>query len=302
MAFRDLKQNRQQQLEKIADQFAKNNTSEAANDDDRFWYPDVDKAGNGLSTIRFLPTPDGEDSPSVRLFTRSFQGPTGKWYIENCLTTIGQDDPVNDLNRKLVNGMEWAQVPDKVKEVVRKQKRKEVYISNIYVIKDNLHPENEGKVFLFKYGKKIRDMINEKMNPSFEGEQRINPFDLWEGANFKIKISKVDKYRNYDKSSFEAQGPLFVNKAGEPDDERMEAVYNSEYKLATFIAPDQFKPREVLEAKLNAVLGNTGRVKIDEEIDEPKVTAPKAGKVEKPAWEGEDEIDEKFFENLDNDE
>lgn len=299
MAFRDLKQNRQKDLEKIAATFAKK-AGETQNNDDRFWYPDVDKVGNGMAVIRFLPSPDGESSPTVRLFNRSFQGPTGKWYIENDLTTIGQDDPVNDLNRKLVGGMKWEEVPEKIKEVVRKQKRKETYIANIYVVKDPAHPENEGKNFLFKYGPKIRGMINDKMNPTFEGEERLNPFDLWEGANFKIKITKKDKYRNYDTSEFLTPGPLFKTKAGEADDEAMEKVYNAAYPLEPFVSADKFKSREVLEQKLKEVLGNTDRVSAEPAT---KQVEEKTGKVSKPAWEAtdEDDIDPEMFANLDLD-
>lgn len=302
MAFRDLKQNRKKQLEKIAAEFSKHNSSEAANTDERFWYPDVDKAGNGKATIRFLPAPDGEDSPTVRIYTRSFQGPTGKWYINNCLTTIGQDDPVNDLNRKIVAGREWDSLPDKIKEVVRKQKRKTTYISNIYVVSDPAHPENEGKVFLYKYGPQIRDMINEKMNPTFDGEERLNPFDLWDGANFVIRITRKDKYRNYEKSSFDSGGPLFDN------DGKMEEVWKQAYSLQAFIAPDQFKSREELDKQLARVLGehnSHNKVHIDETIaeDEVEETSPKKAKESKPAWEDDDddEINPNFFNDIPTD-
>lgn len=302
MAFRDLKQNRQQQLEKIAADFAKHNSSEGGNSDPRKWYPETDKAGNGKAVIRFLPAPDGEDSPTVKLYQRSFKGPTGKWYINNCLTTIGKDDPVNELNRKLVGGLEWEAVPDKVKEVVRNQKRKTLYISNILVIKDPANPENEGKVFLYNYGPVIRDIINEKMNPTFEGEERVNPFDMYEGANFVIKITRKDKYRNYDKSEFEAKGPLFVNKKGEPDEAKMEEVYNQMHKLQPFLAADQFKSYEELEKQLEKVLGNTDRVK--PELSLVETSAPSKAKESKPAWEDEDDdgIDPSMFKDMDDDE
>lgn len=302
MAYRDLRQNKQATLEKYASAFNKKN--EASNDDDRFWYPDIDKAGNGLSIIRFLPAPDGEDSPTVKIYKRSFKGPTGKWYIENDLGTIGQEDPVNDLNRKLVAGRDFQTIADEdpVKKRVREQKRKTNYIANIYVVKDQLHPENEGKVFLFNFGVKIHGMINEKMNPSFEGETRINPFDLEDGANLKIKIRKEDgKYRNYDKSEWEKPAPLFVTKAGEPDHDKLEAVYNQAYKLQPFLAPDQFKTREQLEARLAAVVGNTDRVQVTETV--VPLTKKTAAKAEKPAWESEDdEIDPEMFDGLGLDE
>ena len=213
--------------------------------DDRLWKPEVDKAGNGYAVIRFLPAPDGEDLPWAKLYTHAFQA-SGGWYIENSLTTLGQKDPVSEHNSQL-----WNSGVDSDKEVARKQKRKLSYYSNVYVVKDPSNPANEGKVFLFRYGKKIFDKITAAMQPEFEDEQAINPFDFWAGANFKIKIKKVAGYWNYDSSEFAAPAPLL------DDDDAMEAVWKQEYSLAELVAPDQFKSYEDLKKRLNYVLGLT---------------------------------------------
>ena len=213
--------------------------------DDRLWKPEVDKAGNGYAVIRFLPAPDGEDLPWAKLYTHAFQA-SGGWYIENSLTTLGQKDPVSEHNSQL-----WNSGVDSDKEIARKQKRKLSYYSNVYVVKDPSNPANEGKVFLFRYGKKIFDKITAAMQPEFEDEQAINPFDFWAGANFKIKIKKVAGYWNYDSSEFAAPAPLL------DDDDAMEAVWKQEYSLAELIAPDQFKSYEDLKKRLDYVLGLT---------------------------------------------
>ena len=213
--------------------------------DDRLWKPEVDKAGNGYAVIRFLPAPDGEDLPWAKLYTHAFQG-TGGWFIENSLTTLGQKDPVSEYNSQL-----WNSGVDSDKEVARKQKRKLSYYSNVYVVKDPSNPSNEGKVFLFRYGKKIFDKITAAMQPEFEDETPINPFDFWAGANFKIKIKKVAGYWNYDSSEFAAPAPLL------DDDDAMEAVWKQEHSLAEIVAPDQFKSYEDLKKRLDYVLGLT---------------------------------------------
>ena len=213
--------------------------------DDRLWKPEVDKAGNGYAVIRFLPAPDGEDLPWAKLYTHAFQA-SGGWYIENSLTTLGQKDPVSEHNSQL-----WNSGVDSDKEVARKQKRKLSYYSNVYVVKDPSNPANEGKVFLFRYGKKIFDKVTAAMQPEFEDEQAINPFDFWAGANFKIKIKKVAGYWNYDSSEFAAPAPLL------DDDDAMETVWKNEYSLAELVAPDQFKSYEDLKKRLDYVLGLT---------------------------------------------
>ena len=213
--------------------------------DDRLWKPEVDKAGNGYAVVRFLPAPDGEDLPWAKLYSHAFQGPGG-WYIENSLTTNGAKDPVSEYNSEL-----WNTGIDSDKEIARKQKRKLSYYSNIYVVKDPSNPENEGKVFLYKYGKKIFDKIMSAMQPEFEDEEPINPFDFWAGADFKIKIKKVAGYWNYDSSEFARPGALL------DDDDAMEAIWKKEYSLAELVAPDQFKSYEDLKKRLDYVLGLT---------------------------------------------
>jgi hypothetical protein len=212
--------------------------------DERLWKPEVDKTGNGYAVIRFLPAPEGEELPWAKMYSHAFEG-HGGWYIENSLTTIGQKDPLGEYNREL-----WNTGTESNKEIVRKQKRKLNYYSNIYVVKDPANPANEDKVFLFKYGKKIFDKIMEAMQPEFEDESPINPFDFWQGANFKLKIVKKDGYWNYDKSEFGSIEPLLN------DDEAMEAIWKKEYSLSAVTAPDQFKSYEELERRLNMVLGN----------------------------------------------
>ena len=210
--------------------------------DERLWKPSLDKSGNGYAVIRFLPQPEGEDIPWAKVYSHAFQGPGG-WYIENSLTTIGQKDPVSEYNRDL-----WNSGSDADKDTVRKQKRKLSYYSNIYVVKDPTNPENEGKVFLFKYGKKIHDKILAAMQPEFEDETPINPFDFWQGANFKLKIRKVDGYWNYDKSEFDSPAPLL------DDDDALESIWKKEYSLTEFTSPSSFKSYEDLEKRLNMVL------------------------------------------------
>ena len=225
--------------------------------DERFWKPEMDKTGVGSAIIRFLPAPEGEELPWVKIYSHAFQGPGG-WYIENSLTTLGQKDPVSEHNREL-----WNSGSDKDKETVRKQKRKLSYYSNIYVIKDPAHPENEGKVFLFKFGKKIFDKILNAMQPEFEDEEPINPFDFWGGANFRLKIRKVEGYWNYDKSEFDSSSALF------DDDDALEALWKKEYSLSAIVAPDQFKSYEDLEKRLKYVLGQkSARAAVQEQEDE----------------------------------
>ena len=210
--------------------------------DERLWKLDVDKSGNGYAVIRFLPAPNGEDLPFVKLYSHAFQG-TGGWYIENSLTTLGQKDPVSEYNTQL-----WNNGTDAGKETARKQKRKLTYISNIYVVKDPANPENEGKVFLYKYGKKIFDKLTAAMQPEFEDEEAIDPFDFWQGANFKMKIKNVAGYRNYDSSEFGSVESLLE------DDAALEALWKKEYSLEDFTKPTEFKAYADLEKRMNSVL------------------------------------------------
>ena len=224
--------------------------------DDRFWQPEVDKAGNGYAVIRFLAPPKGEELPWVRIFSHGFQGPAGKWYIENSLTTIGKNDPVSEYNTEL-----WNSGSEANKEIARKQKRKLNYITNILVVSDPKHPENEGKVFLFKFGKKIFDKIKDVAEPQFQDEKPINPFDFWEGANFKLKIRNVEGYRNYDKSEFDG-----VSSVSEQDD-AIEAIWSKQYSLTEFLEPKHFKSYEELKKKFDMVMsGNSANARRAEDV------------------------------------
>jgi hypothetical protein len=239
-------------LVKEVEKMNNNNSSS----DERVWKLDCDKSGNGYAVIRFLPAPDGEDLPFVKLYSHAFQGPSG-WFIENSLTTLGQKDPVSELNSEL-----WNNGTDAGKEIARKQKRKLTYISNIYVVKDPANPDNEGKNFLFKYGKKIFDKLTAAMQPEFEDETAIDPFDFWQGANFKLKAKNVAGYRNYDSSEFATPAPLL------DDDDAMEAVWKKQYSLAELVAPDQFKTYDELKRRLDSVLGSKGSRRVDEEVED----------------------------------
>ena len=257
MSFADLKKQSKlgsltAKLVKEVEKMNNNGTS----GDDRLWKLDVDKSGNGYAVIRFLPAPNGEDLPFVKLYSHAFQGPGG-WYIENSLTTLGQKDPVSEFNTQL-----WNNGTDAGKDTARKQKRKLTYISNIYVVKDPANPENEGKVFLYKYGKKIFDKLTAAMQPEFEDEEAIDPFDFWQGANFKLKAKNVAGYRNYDSSEFAAVSPLL------DDDDAMEALWKKQDSLQEFVAADQFKSYEDLKKRLSYVLGNKARPVTDESFED----------------------------------
>jgi hypothetical protein len=218
--------------------------------DDRFWKPEVDKSGNGYAVLRFLPAPEGEDLPWVKYWDHGFQGPTGQWYIENSLTTIGQDDPVSEMNSVL-----WATGREEDKDLARKRKRRLHYVSNVMIVSDPAHPENNGKVMLFKFGKKIFDKIMDVMQPQFADETPVNPYDFWEGANFKLKIRNVEGYRNYDKSEFDGPTPLMGG-----DDAKLESVYNTLHSLKDFVDPKNYKSYSELKAKLLRVLGEAAAV------------------------------------------
>ena len=246
MSFADMKKKRGDKLQTLLKETAKiNQPAGYQNDDDRFWRPELDKSGNGMALVRFLPAPDGEDLPWARSWNHGFQGPGG-WYIENSLTTLGQKDPVSEYNSTL-----WNSGIEANKEIARKQKRRLTYVSNVLVIKDPTNPQNEGQVRLYKYGKKIWDKINDQMNPEFEDETPLNPFDLWEGANFKLKIRKVDGFSNYDKSEFEASTPV------NDEDSKMEELWKTEHSLSEFTDAKNFKTYSELKEKLDRVLGIT---------------------------------------------
>lgn len=265
-SFANLKRN-SGNLDKLAKAIEQLNSSDSNSKEDNFWKPEVDKAGNGYAVLRFLPAPavDGDDGlPWVKVFDHGFQGPGG-WYIENSLTTLGHKDPVSEYNSQL-----WNSGIEANKEVARKQKRRLSYICNIYVVEDSKNPQNEGKVFLYKFGKKIFDKINEAMNPQFEDEKAVNPFDLWSGANFKLKIRNVEGYRNYDKSEFASSAPLLDN------DEKLEAVWKKEHSLKGFVAPENFKSYDELKARLDKVLGVDGSAPAPRTtVEQAKASAPR---------------------------
>lgn len=302
-SFDSLKKNRSKSLDQLNQQLEKISSKGGYKDADegKFWKLNRDEAGNGMAIIRFLPAPEGEDMPFVRLWDHGFQGPGG-WYIENSLTTLNKEDPVGKLNGTLWNANTDDKGPERTQ--ARNQKRRLHYYSNIYVVKDAAKPENEGKVFLFKYGKKIFDKINDLMNPSFEDETPINPFDFWEGANFRLKIRQVDGYANYDKSEFDDLAPL--NK----DDEELEKVWKQQHSLQEIVDPKNFKSYEELEAKLHRVLGivsdtsNRGSApKTAEEDDQLDMSSLKSQPAKKqkeaaPAEEDDDDQDMAFFKQL----
>ena len=246
MSFAQLK-SKSGTFEKLQAELNKiNEPVKASFSDDRFWKPELDKSGNGYAIIRFLPQPADEDLPWCRVWSHAFSGPGG-WYIENSLTTQGRNDPVSEYNSKL-----WNSGIESDKEIARKQKRKLQYYSNIYVVSDKANPENEGRVFLYRYGKKIFDKVMEAMQPPFPDTDPINPFDFWEGANFKLKLRKVDGYWNYDLSSFDSTSALL-----DGDDEALEELYGKQYSLADFTSPTNFKSYDELKTRLDAVLSGT---------------------------------------------
>jgi len=283
-SFSQLKSSRKRSLEKLTGELTKmqSGSQQSNGPDERFWTPTVDKMGNGVAVIRFLPTPKDEDVPFVRIFSHGFKGPTGSWYIENSRTTIGESDPVSDLNTKL-----WNSGIESDKDLARDQKRKLHFISNILVVKDPSNPENEGKVFLYKYGKKIFDKLNDLMNPAFDDEEPVNPFDFWEGANFRLKIRQVDGYRNYDKSDFDTSSSV------SDDDNELENIWNLQYSLQEFVDPKNFKSYEELQNKLDRVLGNESVVvkpkKVVQELEEESPPEMKS-----VSTDSDDDLDELF--------
>ena len=292
-SFAALKKSRSSSLSKLVTETSKINApAEGASEDTRFWKPTVDKAGNGYAVIRFLPEPKGEDLPWVRTFSHGFQGPSGKWYIENSLTTFNEKDPVSEYNSTL-----WNNGTEAGKEQARKQKRRLSYTANIFVVKDPSNPSNEGTVRLFKFGKKIFDKLNEKMNPEFEDETATNPFDFWEGADLKLKIRNVEGYRNYDKSEFAEVSPLENG-----DDDKLEKVYESMFSLQEFTDRKNFKTYAELQAKLDMVLGLSGSTPAPsvKTAEENVVEMPKQKEVSAPKIKSSDNDDENlsFFEKL----
>jgi hypothetical protein len=258
MSFASLKKSSGNNFAKLTAEIEKINQPQGGGADDRLWKPELDKAGNSYAVIRFLPAPDGEDMPFAKVWSHAFKGPGG-WYIENSLTTLGKKDPVGELNREL-----WNSGQDSDKEIARKQKRKLSYYANIYVVSDPSRPQNEGRVFLYKFGKKIFDKIVEAMQPQFADETPVDPFDLWKGADFKLKIRQVEGYWNYDKSEFANLSTL-----GDLSDDDLEKVWKQEFGLADFTAPSAFKTYEELQQRLASVLSTSpARPRFDAETEE----------------------------------
>jgi hypothetical protein len=294
MNFKDLKKSSNTSINNLINELEKTKSTGAKYIDERYWSVPIDeKTGNGTALIRFLPISNGDKIPWVSLYSHGFQGPGG-WYIENSLTTLGQSDPVSEMNTEL-----WNTGVDANKEIVRKRKRKQHFISNILVLSDPKNPQNEGKVFLFKYGKKIFSKIQEKLQPEFADEQPTDVFDYWKGANFRLKIKKVEGYPNYDSSLFEAPSAMF-----DGDESKLEKLWNTQYSLSAEVAPDKFKTYDELKTRLNKVLGNKPATQTSSMVESaPPVmksvsAAPPSSEVPwKEEEEGEDEA-LAYFKNM----
>ncbi|HIE78663.1 MAG TPA: single-stranded DNA-binding protein [Candidatus Thioglobus sp.] len=264
-SFKEMKKNRMANLESLSKQVEKL-AEKPSYEDERIWKLERDKSGNGYAVIRFLPAAQNEDVPWVRIWTHGFKGPGG-WYIENSLTTLGKDDPVSKANTAL-----WNSGIDSDKNIARERRRKLNYYSNIYIVEDSLNPQNEGKVFLFRYGKKIFEKITGVMNPEFADETPLNPFDFWEGANFKMKMRQIDGFPNYDKSEFTDIAPL------SEDEKKMEEVWSQQYSLNEVIEEKNFKNYAELEARFNTVIARKGDEfvgNIEESTSEPVASTEK---------------------------
>ena len=276
MSFADLKK-KSGSFEKLQTELEKVNNPVTSFADDRFWKPELDKSGNGYAIIRFLPQPSNEDLPWCKIWSHAFNGPGG-WYIENSLTTLNRKDPVSEYNTEL-----WNTGLEADKETARKQKRILKYYSNVLIVSDTKHPENEGKIFLFRYGKKIHDKVAEVINPQFEDETAYDPFDFWKGANFKLKVRKVDGYWNYDKSEFETPSEVY-----DGDEVKLEELYGKVYSLTQFLKEDNFKSYDDLKSKLNRTLTGSGVQGTVEKF----TPTPKADKAEAPTTPASSVVDE----------
>lgn len=284
--FSDLKKAGSAEIERLNEEASKFKSGGFAKDE-RYWTPELDKAGEGGAIIRFMPAPRGERVPFVRKYSYGFKGPTGKWFIENSPQTLGLPCPVMEFNSEL-----WDSGSEEKKDQARRQKRRLSFITNIMVIRHKARPADEGKVFLYEFGKKIWDKLQDKMNPDDEDKRKMNPFDLWEGANFRLKIAQVSGFRNYDKSEFDEPGPLHK------DDAELERIWEQCYSLQGEISPDKFKSYDALKAKLNQTLGLTGRAVSQMEESEGRVDN-KSDDDGNPPWESED-ADMKWLQDLAN--
>ena len=292
MSFADLKK-KSGSFEKLQAELDKVNNPVTSFGDDRFWKPELDKSGNGYAVIRFLPQPTGEDLPWVRIWSHAFKGPGG-WYIENSLTTLNKKDPVSEYNTEL-----WNSGLEADKDTARKQKRILKYYSNVLIVSDPKHPENEGKIFLFRYGKKIHDKLAEVINPQFEDETAYDPFDFWKGANFKLKVRKVDGFWNYDKSEFDGSSEVF-----DGDEGKLEALYGKLYSLTQFLKEDNFKSYDDLKSKLNRTLTGSGvQGTVEKFTPTPKAVSSAPVETTTPASSDEGEEDTlSYFAKLADDE
>lgn len=282
MGFNDLKKKSKNGIDDLIKKMEDQTKAKEGYKDDRFWRPEQDKSGNGFAIIRFLPPVDGEDVPWVKVYNHAFQGPGG-WYIENSLTTIGQKDPVGELNNQL-----WNSGLESDKDLARVRKRKLTYIANVYIVSDPANPQNEGKVFLYKFGTKIFEKVQEAMKPQFADEEPINPFDFWKGANFRIKIRKVGGYTNYDKSEFDSQAAL------SDDDVKLEKIWKSQHALQPFLAAENFKSYDELKARMQEVLGGDVRAtapaqKTAEDVADEMVEKKPSLKSKKPVEQDVDD-------------
>ena len=284
MSFSDFKKKSKNNIEQLAKKLEEDIGTKKDFKDDRFWRPELDKTGSGYAVIRFLPAVDGEDIPWAKIYSHAFRG-KGGWFIENCPTAIGQKCPVCEINNEL-----WNSGIESDKNIARDRKRKLNYISNILVVSDPANPQNEGKVFLFKYGKKIFDKIQEAMKPDFQDENPVNPFDFWGGANFRMKIRNVAGYVNYDKSEFDSPSALY-----EGDDKKLEVLWKKQYALKEFSDVSNFKSYDDLKKKVNTVLGSNIRdtdvdqTTVEDDIDEPMT--PKASTKKKGLPDPDDDMD-----------
>tara|TARA_R100001594_G_scaffold89805_1_gene124264 strand:+ start:1556 stop:2434 length:879 start_codon:yes stop_codon:yes gene_type:complete len=290
MSFENMKSNSRSSFEKLTGELDKLSKKSESYKDDRIWKPELDKASNGYAVIRFLPAPQNEDLPWVRVFNHGFKGPGG-WYIENSLTTLGQKDPVSEMNTQL-----WNSGVESDKDIARQRKRRLSYYSNILVVSDPKNPENEGKVFLYKYGKKIFDKIMEKMQPEFEDETAVNPFDFWNGANFRLKVRKVAGFINYDKSEFEDASPVM-----DGDDAKLEELWKTQYSLSEFTSPSNFKTYDELKTKLENVLGGNVRfTETAEDANEESFTPEKSEESNSVSEDVDNDDALSYFEKLAN--
>ena len=279
MSFADFKKRSKSSVADLTSKMEKMDEKKSYQDD-RFWKPELDKSSNGYAVIRFLPGAETDDTPWAKYFSHGFQGPGG-WYIENSLTTLGENDPVSETNTKL-----WNSGIESDKDIARQRRRKTNYVSNIYIVSDTANPENEGKVFLYRFGQKIFDKIKESMHPEFDDEEAINPFDLWVGANFKLKVRKVAGFINYDKSEFASSSPVADS------EEAIESIWKKQYKVSEFVDPSNFKSYTELKDRLHKVIGDDIRSSAPskiETVEDVKVEHKYNGEFDKPADESSSE-------------